>query len=386
MRRCTADILYAVAMTAALSCWSCSQESAGPVPEADPGYRTIVLSLTLGAENPMSRGDFDNFDNEADKWGVQGENIESLRIIILDGRNVVEHNSLYTLDNDSEAGEYRFSVSDNDTKTIIFICNEDGLTVRPEDSPASGALSLSDYLRSISEGGTADVAGLRRMVVDFDPNSVDGAGTSLRRPLPITAIYNEYIAAGVEDISREYELRRAAVKYSFRIINKSAFAQTLDAIRIDRVADREYLFPAETGQGDTRSYSTPAGAAEKTLRIKPAAPLSLPAGMTQAVTAMEPVYVPEGIISELPRRVSLALDGTDLDLWQSLKWRMPGESEAVERSMADLPRNTHVVVNITITEESKLDIVADVQPYAEVKVDPWFGLDRDEDGNIIVER
>lgn len=372
-------------MAALLLCASCASEMPEPDYSDADGYRTLVLTLSLGDETATSRGDFDNFDNELDKWGVAGENIETLRILILDGKKRVEHNTLYNLANDTSAGEYKFSVKDDDLKTIILVCNEERLVL-------DGGSTIEDYFEAMRTGEAVDIDALRRLTLALQPNSVGGLGRSLRTPLPIAAIYNEYIAPDTREFRGDYTMQRAAVKYSFRIINKSSFDQTLEKIRVDRVSDREFLFPDadyelnSLGHTVIKDYRTPESATESIDTLSLPAPLKLPANMKEAVQVMAPVYLLEGLKGDSAQKVSLRLDGMDLNYWQKLKWRMPGESTAVARPMVDLPRNTHVVVNITITPNNKLEVVADVQPYGEVKVDPWYGLDRDEDGNIIIER
>ena len=51
-----------------------------------------------------------------------------------------------------------------------------------------------------------------------------------------------------------------------------------------------------------------------------------------------------------------------------------------------LPRNTHVVVNITLTE-TDISLTVDVQPFASVELDAGFGLERDPiNGYIILKK
>lgn len=385
-----------IAVALLMLCQACSADSEPPSP-SDDGYRSIVLKVSLGSADDataaQSRGAFDNFDNELDKWGIPGENMETLRIIIINGDDVVEHNRTYTLSDATEAGEYTFRVKDDDDKTIVIIANEEGYFIDEDGMEiAGGTTSLHNSLEAMSQGTSVDMERLRRMTLTLRHNSADGTGRSFRTPLPIADIFTEHIDKDTELIERDYAMPRAAVKYSFRIVNESRFAHRLEKLRIDRIADREYLFPDADyvvnsyGHREVSAYRTPATAREQYYEIELATPLTLPAHMESAVTALPaPVYVPEGLAGDAPQRMSLALDGEPLDVWRDLLWLMPGETEASPRPMVDLPRNTHVVVNITITD-TDISVEADVQPYAEVKVDPWFGLDRDEDGNIITAR
>lgn len=362
---------------------------------AADGYRNFVVHVELGdAENAASahssRSPFDNFDNELDKWGISGENMEELRIIIINGSGTVEHNRHFTFNNAAAGGEYEFRVSDNDEKTILLVANENSYHLDQDGLElAGGTQSMSLYFERLRAGARADLDELRLLTLTLAHNSPDGRGLSLQTPLPIAGLFTERIAKGVENVERTYWLHRAAVKYSFRIVNTSSFDHTLESVRIDRIADREFLFPHaqyavnEYGHMALTDYSTPATASEQEYETTLPTPLRLPAKMKEAVTAIQAFYVPEGLKGETPQKVSLMLDGRKLNIWRELKWLMPGETTAQPRPMVDLPRNTHVVVNITVTDDD-YSIVAEVQPYSARKLDPNFGLARDAQGNIII--
>lgn len=383
-------------------CEACSSDTpdptAGAAAEAGSGYRNLVMSVGIGedalyspAAGNASRSAFDNFDNELDKWGIDGENMETLRVIIIHENGVVEHNRLFSLTNATEGGTYEFRISDNEEKTIILIANEDGFHLDEEGLELAGATtSMEMYFSRLRPGAKTDIKQLRNLTLTLAHNSPDGRGKSFKTPLPIAGIFTEKIPAGAERIERFYWLQRAAVKYSFRIVNTSRFAHSLDGVRIDRVADREFLFPDAdyainaAGHYEVSAYRTPHSAREQEFAIILDSPLHLGAKMKQAVEALPaPIYVPEGIIANTPQSISLTLDDANLQIWRELYWRMPGETEATKRPMVDLPRNTHVVVNITISDDT-CTAIADVQPYASVPLDPYFGLARDEDGNIII--
>ncbi len=374
---------------------SCASDEMPGVSDASPVYSRMVLSVALPGPqggSDRTRGDFDNFDNENDKWGQPGENIERLRVIILDSRGGVEVNTLYTnLDDAVSAGQYEYRVLNHDTKTVILLANEDGYSVETD----GGRVSATDYFGAFNVNSRMDVNELQRLRVRMDANAdaSDPHGMTMRRPLPITAVYQEHISTNDENevVERQYDMHRAAVKYSFRIINKSKFDHKLEGIRISRVTDEEFLFPNaeyETnslGHQVIRSYSTPSTAKESEYSYSGFS-LFLPKHMEQALKAIDPVYVPEGLAGGQPYKVSITLNSAPLAIWGELKWRMPGQDVLLSAPMTDLPRNTHVVVNITIKDDNTFEFTADVQPYSSVKLDPFFGLERDKNGNIIVER
>ena len=81
-------------------------------------------------------------------------------------------------------------------------------------------------------------------------------------------------------------------------------------------------------------------------------------------TNEQPIYLLEGKHSddnnkENPYLLTLGVNGTEL------KSYLP--------NLPQLPRNTHVVVNITINEHA-MDCIVDVRPYTGITLEPDFGL------------
>lgn len=360
-------------------------------------YTLLVLSVNLGSadggqmRHTRSEG-FGNFNNEDDKWGVPGENMEELRILILDGGNNVEVNRPVTMSNVTQTEQYTFKVRKNDRKTVVLLANEGDYVLDGEGTEDGVPIRLRDYMNGIDRNDMILPADLEKLIVTLDANSSGseaGSHKSLKAPLLISAVYKDETVGEEKVTERSYDIHRAAVKYSFRVINQSLFPHTLEGIRIKRIADKEFLFPHATytrnalGHTVIDAYSTPSTVNETEYAVTDMH-VVLPAAMTDGVQVLEPIYLPEGTSGNTAaQQVSITLDGAPLDIWRDLKWLMPGETEAVARPMVDLPRNSHVVVNVTITDHD-IDFTADVQPYAEVRLTPDFGLGRDEDGNVIV--
>lgn len=384
----------------------CSSDGAdNPLPAPGDGMCRLVLTVSVNgsgvstASRAAVPGGFEDFDYEEDKWGIKGENIEQLRIIILDGDSNVEYNRIVTTgENAVSAGRYEFKVKRNDTKTVIFVANEGEylINVTGMDHTAGAEQRLSTYLDAFATGDKLTVEELMKLTVPLENNSQSGDKDrrSFPTPLLITSIHEGIEIGEEKEYFKEFPIHRAAVKYSFRIINCSPFPHKLTGLRIDRIADREYLFPhAEWEKNDNghfviKSYEVPVGTAHESQYTATIPPLDLPVGMKQAKTACQPIYVPEGFVAEEVQKVSISLDGAELEEWKDLEWIMPNETtleNVTGHPMKDLPRNTHVVVNIVI-HDTIIKAIADIQPYAEVIVKPPFGLDRDSDGNIVVNR
>ncbi len=381
---------------------ACSSDEAPVVPAGDNTYSNLVLRVSLpgtAQTDALTRADdFDVFVNERDKWGIAGENIESLRVMILDSKGNVEVNAYYPeLTDATQAGKYEYRVLNHDTKTIILLANEEGYTITTPDGQKQSAFAYFDALHVNSFVDMTDLQAITLSLAD-NADTADSHGQSLRKPLPISAIHTERIDTDEENeyVEREYVMHRAAVKYSFRVINNSVYDHTLEGIRINRVADREFLFPNakyttnDMGHQVIESYQTPDGTVDGEYSYEGFS-VKLDKQMSQkGMKAREVacIYVPEGKTIDELYKVSITLNGAPLDMWGELKWRMPGQadSEATNKPMTDLPRNTHVVVNITIKDDNTMDFIAVVQPYSSVELKPFFGLERDQNGNVIVNR
>ena len=76
--------------------------------------------------------------------------------------------------------------------------------------------------------------------------------------------------------------------------------------------------------------------------------------------SLAPIYLLEGKF-EGKYSVSVTINGAKLE----------GELNNLPRN---LPRNTHVVVNITLNDHHLESIIVDVEPYREAILEPDFGL------------
>ena len=137
-------------------------------------------------------------------------------------------------------------------------------------------------------------------------------GSNMERidgPLPMSGLYMVDVPA--EDCERELSIMRAAVKFTFNITNKSSRSIEITKLTIDKMAEREYYLHSDDNN------------------------------------------------KENPYLLTLGVNGTEL------KSYLP--------NLPQLPRNTHVVVNITINEHA-MDCIVDVRPYTEITLEPDFGL------------
>lgn len=336
--RCAAALLAAVLTL----CASCSRSGDEPTPPPS-GPGTAMLHIQIALANPAGPSRANPADDPLP--ADDGEKMQLLRIIILDGNGYAEHNSLWDLRSapDITAAGQAFPVRANDTKTIIFVANEhsecmDG--VRDELSGINAAV-----------GEKVDLARLQSLLLDAPVTS----------PLPISAVYTYHIGPATA-YRATFLIHRAAVKYSFRITNNdSDEPHRVDYVAIDNAATTQYLLPDADYTADDQTqwsaYRVPAtaGAEQRTYGVN----ADIAYGNTLELPA---IYLPEGRPGTDSYHAGISVDGNFLG-WAELR-------DENGKPMTDLPRNTHVVINITLNlEYSDFKINYTVCPWQTEEID-----------------
>lgn len=324
------------AMLALLACSSCSDSSTELLVETENATSILNLRIKLARSTYSSRAPGD------ERPANDGERMKTLRIIILNGNSQAEYNQLWNLDAPAvDDFGTRVRVRSNEQKTIILVANEAGVTITDSSGNKHDA---STYFGNINAnlGTFVDVGELRKLTMVLDDNK-DGNGW-LRTPLVINDIYTMTIGEKPE-YTRNFWIERAASKYTFRITNNDARnSHTLTSLTIGRVASAQFFFPNADYSDDAHttrtSYSTPAGVTTKDVVLN--INREIPAGGTIEVG---PFYVPEGLVFDDAYKIGLAIDGDEFE-HRNIVWHAPNESAT--QLMTDLPRNTHVVSNITL--------------------------------------
>lgn len=318
-----------------------------------PERETAVLSIRVTLHDDVPAGHPGKSPNrageyEADKFSANDmEKMHTLRIIIIGSDNTVEHNTLW--DMTGSPGEFvsggDFPVRAGDMKTILFVANEEGKRVRIQDGTL---IPVSDYLGKLSAavGESVDPDALRKAVIPDSEIVTDSRTGMLASPLLITGIYRYYIDTDRDRYSATFNIHRTLSKYTFRVTNKSKDKpHKLDFIEIDRVASYCWLFPDAEYQDYLQTILTGYVAADPS-------PGKINTYTESATIApgetreFGPYYLPEGadLGSSGKYSVRFGFEGFSTG-WRSLQWfkpEIPGETFP----MTDLPRNTHVVVNV----------------------------------------
>ncbi len=292
------------------------------------------------------------------------EKIQTLRIVVVRPDGIVEGNRFVPLVVAAEFYGYeRFRVVGNEEKRIYLFVNERA-RVQFEDGRTD--LNLTDYLSGIVPGQVFPKDEIASLMI-----RLDGVSEQLVGPLPMSECHK--VTVPETDDNCNLFVTRAAVKFSFRITNKSSKSVNLTGLMMNKMARREYYLPHGVKYGEEvidgkpykviTDYEVPSFGNndyyiyEAVINVPKALPVN------QQVM-LDPIYLLEGKYTDSVSdgknySMSIEIDGVQLGNY------FP--------KLSQLPRNTHVVVNITI-EDTECIWEVDVLPYCAKELEPLFGL------------
>ena len=359
---------------------SCRGGEVSYTDEVQPDDDTAILVLRTGLLDQTRVSDRvnDAVDNPV-------EYMYTLRIVILHENGTVEHNMYIDFGEIPQTECYRiFKVTRNETKKIYLIANEE-----------NASTDLHEQLETLTTGNTTFASIVDNFV--FIPD--------YKNPIPMSSVYDVPVKAE-NLVEREFYLVRAATKFAFRFTNKRKSKVSIDAIHISDIAGATYLIPhkreplfmsfddeslywinwlkkvADESQqspddveladkrGWIQAYDIPSETSHQEDTVN--GPLEVPS-MTgdQPGKAVFPVfYLPEskklkaGSATYGEQEYTLKLDMSENGKELSFTKTFP--------NLEALFRNTHVLVDITFTEKDEVEV--QVVPYAEVILEPEFGL------------
>ena len=359
---------------------SCRGGEVSYTDEVQPDDDTAILVLRTGLLDQTRVSDRvnDAVDNPV-------EYMYTLRIVILHENGTVDHNMYIDFGEIPQTECYRiFKVTRNETKKIYLIANEE-----------NASTDLHEQLETLTTGNTTFASIVDNFV--FIPD--------YKNPIPMSSVYDVPVKAE-NLVEREFYLVRAATKFAFRFTNKRKSKVSIDAIHISDIAGATYLIPhkreplfmsfddeslywinwlkkvADESQqspddveladkrGWIQAYDIPSETSHQEVTVN--GPLEVPS-MTgdQPGKAVFPVfYLPEskklkaGSATYGEQEYTLKLDMSENGKELSFTKTFP--------NLKALFRNTHVLVDITFTEKDEVKV--QVVPYAEVILEPEFGL------------
>ena len=372
-----------IALVVGMTLPSCSDDGQGPDDVSPQQLINYTVTLRVAGDSQGSRADgFD--DNDYTDGGDDGdledpdpvgdfEKLNRVRLIVTNEAGVVEANYV--------TFSHEITVKLTTGKKKLYIIGNEGSW----DDFGSFASGIN-WLSAAKGDNIGDVYSA---MLNLSAGHSVMEGTRL--PITGTADVELTKPQAPEDINQSTEvwLHRAAVKFTFRMRNNTSRKYTVTDLSLGGMSTAMYLMPkgitmgGKDGKTITAFDAVPDAATYDIVRTqsaaasgKPVDAVELPAKAAEAADGEwihlfdKPVYALEGKLLEnnAPKNypLSITLDGLI--------------SSEMKLKEVQLPRGTHVYVNITLNKIEDLDFdwQTDLVPYAGVTLEPDFGLDADD--------
>lgn len=362
-----------IALVVGMTLPSCSDDGQGPDDVSPQQLINYTVTLRVAGDSQGSRADgFD--DNDYTDGGDDGdledpdpvgdfEKLNRVRLIVTNEAVVVEANYV--------TFSHEITVKLTTGKKKLYIIGNEGSW----DDFGSFASGIN-WLSAAKGDNIGDVYSA---MLNLSAGHSVMEGTRL--PITGTADVELTKPQAPEDINQSTEvwLHRAAVKFTFRMRNNTSRKYTVTDLSLGGMSTAMYLMPkgitmgGKDGKTITAFDAVPDAATYDIVRTLA---VELPAKAAEAADGEwihlfdKPVYALEGKLLEnnAPKNypLSITLDGLI--------------SSEMKLKEVQLPRGTHVYVNITLNKIEDLDFdwQTDLVPYAGVTLEPDFGLDADD--------
>lgn len=360
-----------IALVVGMTLPSCSDDGQGPDDVSPQQLINYTVTLRVAGDTQGSRADgFD--DNDYTDGGDDGdledpvgdfEKLNRVRLIVTNEAGVVEANYV--------TFSHEITVKLTTGKKKLYIIGNEGSW----DDFGSFASGI-DWLSAAKGDNIGDVY---TAMLNLSAGHSVMEGTRL--PITGSAEVELTKPQAPEDINQSTEvwLHRAAVKFTFRMRNNTSRKYTVTGLSLGGMSTAMYLMPkgitmgGKDGKTITAFDAVPDAATYDIVRTLA---VELPAKAAEAADGEwihlfdKPVYALEGKLLEnnAPKNypLSITLDGLI--------------SSEMKLKEVQLPRGTHVYVNITLNKIEDLDFdwQIDLVPYAGVTLEPDFGLDADD--------
>lgn len=352
-----------IALVVGMTLPSCSDDGQGPDDVSPQQLINYTVTLRVAGDTQGSRADGgDDGDLEAPVVG-DFEKLDRVRLIVTNEAGVVEANYV--------TFSHEITVKLTTGKKKLYIIGNEGSW----DDFGSFASGI-DWLSAAKGDNIGDVY---TAMLNLSAGHSVMEGTQL--PITGSAEVELTEPQAPEDINQSTEvwLHRAAVKFTFRMRNNTSRKYTVTDLSLGGMSTAMYLMPkgitmgGKDGKTITAFDAVPDAATYDIVRTLA---VELPAKAAEAADGEwihlfdKPVYALEGKLLEnnAPKNypLSITLDGLI--------------SSEMKLKEVQLPRGTHVYVNITLNKIEDLDFdwQIDLVPYAGVTLEPDFGLDADD--------
>lgn len=366
MRR-IADIM--MLFLAAVLMAGCRPEELADVPSTEVN---LDIKVSLSDSSPFTRAG--SKAAEGSEAANDNEKMQTLRIIIVRPDGKVEHNRLIPLSPSTIHGTERFSVKGNEKKDIYLFVNENLTSIKnPNPVDESIRRDIPGYdLNTIMEGRMFPKEIIGKLTIEMKSSSeeLDGA-------LPMNEMHS--VEVGETDVYRELFVTRAAVKFSFRITNRTGNTLTIDSLYINELTRMAYYLPKnakyginDDGTKEIIEYDVPNNGNNDYYTFRKSSPKTIKDNET---VVLEPIYLLEGKYTD--PKTGPAEGTSKLNYSISLKFKEFGTTGMEYfTNLGQLPRNTHVVTDILVKGQSDAEWEVYIEPYRYIPLplEPEFGI------------
>ncbi len=368
----------------AMICLSACSHSGEPDNTENPWDGSLTLVLDVGVVEPgsfptralSSTRDIDGTNSYYENPTLAEEKMQSLRVIIVDPKkDEIIHNELESFVNSPglRISGLRFQIDFETDYKVFLIANEVGLPDAVvnllEDPKAEGDKTLVDVLSAIQLSGMAG-----------GPVLIDNYENDPHKPIPMSEIYdvsavafpNTNLETVKVELKKSFFVTRAASKFSFRFLKKEGYVEEdnnleIKSIKVFGLGDKEFLFPTSTVYNPAKDTESAASGREITKFGVPSDAAAeefifdlgeFPIKIKDVTATIHPLYSPLYYFGE-------SLGDANRKLFCSISYDGVNYLPAQELPNLPyaLPRNTHVIVQVTLGNDGAL--------LYEVEVLPW---------------
>lgn len=330
------------------------------------------------------------------------EKMNSVRVIVLHEDGTVEHNRHFSLEGAQAQKTILLKVRPDEKKKIFLFANEESVSTAEGVTPEGGNQALSAFFNSYTEGMSGIEVAVNNLY--FAPDYSDG------KPIPMSSMYEiDFPEKG--NFNGTFHVVRVATKFMVNFMNWRGEEVTVKSLTLASHADKNFLMAHVTDSEQNRQLFKGETWTDWLKRVSEASSVDDDYATTEAAGWLKDYELPEKANKEmtyihdgavtigvptvdidypdnskpgvadkapafyLPESKNLKAGAADGEQEYTLTLNIAGRTEPFVCRLPNLKalfRNTHVVVNITMYNSN--EIVVDVIPYGEVKLDPIFGL------------
>ncbi len=327
------------------------------------------------------------------------EKMHNVRVIVLHENGTVEHNRYYALEGSQVQKFILLKVTPNEKKKIYLFANEESVSAM--EGVAGVNSTLTAFFNNYTEGMPGFEAAVSNLY--FAPDYSGG------KPIPMSSMY-EINFPEKGNFDGTFYVIRVATKFMVNFMNWRGEEVIVENFTIANHADKNFLmahvndseqneelfngktwidwlkevsdassedddYATTEAAGWLKDYKLPEQADKEKTYTHGRVTVGLPTVDIDNPNNSKPGVAKNIPVFYLPESKSPKAGATDGEQEYTLTIKINGRDEPFVCKLPNLKalfRNTHVVVDITMYNSN--EIIVDVIPYSEVKLEPEFGL------------